>query len=536
MIKMIYTKNWQYYTAIFIFCLIVSPSDAQQVSQPFQQDYRIALEHHYLTAGKSWHPVWPVMLGADEDTIQYRDLRTFRGKFAKTRVGRKLFTESLIRVNQPDFRLIIDPLVNFEAGRQTDASRNTWVNTRGVRADGSIGRDFSFHTAFYESQAVFATWTDSVIREMSVVPGQAMFKTFKKEGFDYAFSEGHITYAPSKYFTFRLGHGRNFFGDGYRSLLLSDVAFNYPYLLITTKVWKLQYVNLYAQMMDLRAPKAAWDPWHKKYTTMHYLTLNATPWLNLGIFEAIVWNSGDSTGNRGFDINYLNPVIFYRPVEFSMGSPDNALLGGSLRITLRKKALFYAQLMLDEFKLDHVLKGDGWWANKHGFQLGVKVFDPFSVKNLFLQAEYNHVRPYTYAHNESVQNYGHYNQPLAHPLGANFREADVIVSYRINRWLLNYKMVYSVHGVDTAGLNFGGDIYKPYLTYVTEFGNKIGQGLKSTLMVNDLRIGWLVNPATNLQLNAGITLRSEISGDRDYSGVLLWFGLRSSLFNLYYDW
>jgi hypothetical protein len=289
-------------------------------------------------------------------------------------------------------------------------------------------------------------------------------------------------------------------------------------------------------MMDLNIPRTSWEPWHKKYTTMHYLTWNATQWLNIGVFEAIVWNSMDTTGQRGFDINYLNPVIFYRPVEFSMGSPDNALIGGSLRIIIMKKVVMYAQLMLDEFQLDHVLKGDGWWANKHGFQLGVKMFDPFNIDHLFLQAEYNHVRPYTYAHNESVQNYGHYNQPLAHPTGANFREMDVLVSYRINRWLFDYKLVYNIHGVDTSGLNYGGDIFKPYLTYVSEFGNKITQGLKTTLIVHDLKIGWLVNPATNLQLNAGITLRSESSVKNDFSGIMFWFGLRSSLFNHYYDW
>lgn len=533
---MVDTRNWQFNTAIFIFFLLASGVYAQPVSLPFQQDIRTELERHFLHSGRVWHPVWPVMLSKGDDTLQYAGLRPVNGKFAKTATGRKLLTESLINVKKKDFSLTIDPLVYFSVGRQTDKSRNTWVNTRGVRAEGTIGKDFSFHTAFYESQTVFPTWTDTAARVLRVVPGQAMYKGFKGKGFDYAFSEGHITYAPSRYFNFRFGHGRNFFGDGYRSLLLSDAAFSYPHLLITTKVWKLQYVNLYAQMMDIRMPKANWDPWHKKYTTMHYLSMNVTPWLNLGIFEAIVWNSGDSTGNRGFDLNYLNPVIFYRPVEFSMGSPDNALLGGSLRVILRKKAVVYAQLMLDEFKLDHVLKGNGWWANKHGFQVGVKVYDPFSIRNLLVQAEYNHVRPYTYAHNESVQNYGHYNQPLAHPKGANFREADIILAYRYNRWLFDYKMVYSIHGADTAGLNYGGDIYEPYLTYVSEFGNKIGQGLKTTLIVNDFRIGWLVNPATNLQLNAGLTLRNQKSTRNSYTGTMFWIGLRSSLFNLIYDW
>ena len=34
------------------------------------------------------------------------------------------------------------------------------------------------------------------------------------------------------------------------------------------------------------------------------------------------------TYNRGYEISYLNPIIFYRPVEYSMGSnKGNALMG-----------------------------------------------------------------------------------------------------------------------------------------------------------------------------------------------------------------
>lgn len=509
---------------------------SQPLTLPFQQQTRLQYERAMVLNQQALHAVWPVSVQIDGDTMRYGDVKACNSRFGRSLVGRKIFSESLLRVDTAGFKLRIDPLVNFEVGRQQDAGRSTWVNTRGFMADGSIGRDFAFHTAFFESQAVFPSWTDSLTRDMMVVPGQAMYKNFKDTGFDYAFAEGHIAYSPSQYFNFRFGHGRNFIGDGYRSLLLSDVAFNYPYLMVTTKVWNLQYVNLFAQMQDLTVARGIWEPWQKKYTTMHYLSWNATRWLNVGVFEAIVWNAGDSANHRGFDINYLNPVIFYRPVEFSMGSPDNALLGGSLRVTLGKHTVLYAQLMLDEFKLEHVLKGDGWWANKHGFQFGAKTYDPLGVKNLFLQAEYNHVRPYTYAHDLSVQNYGHYNQPLAHPQGANFREAVLLASYRLDRWMFDYKLVYCVYGADTSNINFGKDIFKPYLTYVTEFGNKIGQGLKTTLVVHDLKVGWLVNPATNLQLNAGVTLRSEVSDLFDKSDVLLWFGLRSSLFNHYYDW
>lgn len=294
---MFYFRNWRFSTACFIFCLLVQAVHSQPATLPFQHNYRIELERYYISASKPWHPVWPA-INTDEDTILNREITPLKCKFGRSLVGRKLFSESLIRIDTAGLKLKIDPLFNFEAGRQGDARRSTWVNTRGLRIDGSIGRNLAFHSAFYESQAVFPTWTDSIIRISAVVPGQAFIKPFKENGYDYAFAEGHISYSPSKYFNFRFGHGRNFIGDGYRSLLLSDVAFNYPYLMVTTKVWNIQYINLYAQMQDLRVPKGIWDPWQKKYTTLHYLSWNITPWLNAGLFEAIVWNAGDTATHR----------------------------------------------------------------------------------------------------------------------------------------------------------------------------------------------------------------------------------------------
>lgn len=508
-------------------------------SQPlvldFEQGLRLQTERALLKSG-TLHSLWPVTIDYNTDTTIYADLRPLKGKFPASLVGRKLFSESLIRVKVPDFNLKIDPLVNFELGNES--GRSTWVNTRGLRADGTIGSQVYFHTAFYESQAVFPEFLDSITRSLGVVPGQASYKDFKGKGFDYAFAEGHVTWAASRFFNFRLGHGKNFIGDGYRSLLLSDAAFNYPYFMINTKVWHIQYTNIYSQQMELTKPdgSTSWDPWNKKFSTMHHLSWNVTPWLNFGLFEAIVWQAADSTGYRGFEWNYLNPIIFYRPVEFSLGSPDNALMGGTMRFTIRKKYMIYAQMILDEFKLEHVVEGDGWWANKYGYQLGVKAFDLFNIPNLFVQAEYNQVRPYTYAHNVSLQNYGHYSQPLAHPEGANFREGNFIVSYRKQRLMLDYKLVIATYGADTAGLNYGKDIYKSYDTYVNEFGNEIGQGLKTNLVVHDIKVGWLVNPATNLKLNAGVSIRNQSSDLSGYEGVHVWVGLRSSLFNHYYDW
>jgi hypothetical protein len=86
--------------------------------------------------------------------------------------------------------------------------------------------------------------------------------------------------------------------------------------------------------------------------------------------------------------------------------------------------------LLDEFILSKVRNSPTNWVNKFGIQLGGKYIDAFGIKNLDLQLEMNRVRPFTYAHYDTINNYTHYNQPLAHPLGANFQELIGIARYQ----------------------------------------------------------------------------------------------------------
>ena len=53
-----------------------------------------------------------------------------------------------------------------------------------------------------------------------------------------------------------------------------------------------------------------------KYMANHYLSWNVSKRLNIGLFESVVWNNAN---DRGFDINYLNPLILFRAIEFETG-------------------------------------------------------------------------------------------------------------------------------------------------------------------------------------------------------------------------
>ena len=196
--------------------------------------------------------------------------------------------------------------------------------------------------------------------------------------------EATLLYNANKYFTFIAGKGNHFFGDGYRSLLLSDNAASYPFLKIESTFWKVKYVNLYSWHNDFRTGSN-----RNKFSTSHYLSWNITKDINLGLFETVVWQGSDTLHNRGFEVTYMNPAIFYRAPEFSLGSADNSLIGASLKFRIKKNYIFYSQLILDEFYLVEMKAGNKWWANKYGIQAGVKIYDVLGIENLAFQSEFN---------------------------------------------------------------------------------------------------------------------------------------------------
>lgn len=470
--------------------------------------------------------------------------KAFERKWAQ-----KVFNDHLLRFEGDGYALYIDPLFSFEAGQDRFTGSSTWANSRGAQVMGNIGSQVSFCTSFWENQSVQVNYVDSFVQRNNIIPGQGRVKPFGNNGYDYAFATGYVSYTPSRFFNFQVGNDKQFIGDGYRSLLLSDNAFNYPFAKITTTFWKLRYTNLFMSWQNIgNAANSGIGGYLQKFATMHHLSLNATPWLNVGLFESIIWQGGDTLGNRrGFDPNYLNPIIFYRPVEFSRGSPDNVIMGLNFKATILKKHVLYGQLVLDEFSLKEVRARNGWWANKQGIQVGYKFFKLFGIPNLSWQNEVNVVRPYTYGHFTGEQSYTHFAQAMAHPLGANFIENVQFIRWRYRRIGLEAKFLYAQYGADTLKAdgtrsNLGQNIFVGTAEIVggpTEvpsiYGNKILQGAKNTVMFADLTLSYLINPVTGMRLELCGSRRMQTfpGGERNTTWVFLAF--RTQLPNRYYD-
>ena len=465
----------------------------------------------------------------------------------KTWFGRKLWNEHLVNVQGKDFWITLDLPIDLQLGKDNEGV-STFNNTRALKVNGGVGKQFSFSTTFYESQGRFAKYFNDYAEQMkpdggnpAIIPGRGIAKEFKTDAYDYPVAEAYISYTPSKYFNFQFGNGKNFIGDGYRSLLLSDVASPLPYFKINTSFWKIKYTNLWMNMQDVRKELTVDGAYRQKFIAMHYLSWNVSKKVNLGLFETVIW---DNSNDRGFDVNYLNPLIFYTAAEFATGTrAGNVLLGLSLKYK-HKNISLYSQLLIDELRISEATSSNGWWGNKNGIQIGAKFYNAFKIEDLFLQIEHNAVKPFTYSHDELNYNFGHNNQPLAHLWGSNFNETILIARYTKDRWFANSKIVIGKKGFDynTTADNFsyGGNIYRDNDERVSEYGNEIGQGNEASITIADLQVGYLVNPATNLKLFGGITLRNfePVSPSTSFiksNTTWISFGLKTDVFNWYFD-
>lgn len=429
----------------------------------------------------------------------------------------------LYHVDSKDFDLHVNPVLHLGVGYDTESDLTTYINSRGVEIRGMINKQVGFYSYLVENQMINPGYVRNFTSEFGVVPHEGFWKNFKDNGVDFFTARGYISFEAAKFINFQFGHDRFKIGDGFRSMLLSDFGNNYLFLKINTQVWKIRYTNLFTKVnADAfgAGGVSPGDDFPDKYVTSHHLSIDVTPNLNIGLFEAVIFGAEDDFGNSSFNLAYLNPIIFYRAVEQNEGSDDNAMVGMDFKWNIKKRYQLYGQFIFDEFKLDELTSGTGWWANKFSGQFGVKYLDALGIQNLDLQGEVNISRPYTYSHNNLFTNYSHYRQPLAHPFGANFKEFVGVARYQpMDRLTFVGKIILATYGTDSIDSNFGKNILLDNTTRTNgtpdpDFGNEIGQGIGNDLLFLDLTISYQLKH--NLFLDLQQTFRqldNELSGE-----------------------
>ena len=226
------------------------------------------------------------------EVSKYYDFKKVNEKNKKEASGwwfRKLWNESMVEIQGEGYWFTVNPIFDLQVGKasQSDVSY-TYVNTRGINFRGGIGKQINFTTTVFESQGRFADYFNQYAESIkpaggnpAIIPGIGIAKDFKTNSYDFPLAEANLTYSASKNFDLQLGYGRNFIGDGYRSLLESDGASPYPYFKINTNFWKIKYTNTYMWLKDVRPEVTIERTYATKFMANHYLSWNVSNKLNL---------------------------------------------------------------------------------------------------------------------------------------------------------------------------------------------------------------------------------------------------------------
>ena len=416
----------------------------------------------------------------------------------------------LVSFTGDDYDISVNPLLYLSYGPLLNApdslpgSSSTWRNTRGARVAGSIGSHVFFETRLEENQR----------KDPRIVfdPGD---KTATRLGeteydettgvFDYMVATG-VAGFRSQHFEIRFGRDRNRWGYGRGSLFLSDFPTVFDQLQIRTTVGRFQYTSLFASLATARTfNRDSIIP--KKYAAMHRLNIRATDNLQFALFESVMFATDSLGARQGFDLAYLNPIIFYRAVESDRGSPDNVLLGAAIMWRPVPGVQLHSELLLDELRVSRI--GDKWWANKWGFQAGISATP---ARNIFASLEYTRLRPYIYSHREPLNAYIHFADILGHPAGPNSSDIQFFGNWQLSSQLeFNLDLSHTVRGLNDANNNYGSDPAITNTTRVSDEDVSILQGIRARQTLLNAQLGYTILPYVVLE--AGFWMdRKALSG------------------------
>ena len=232
----------------------------------------------------------------------------------------------------------INPIFNIQMAKDKYDDELVFTNQRGIVLRGNIDDRVYFYSQILETQARFPNYVNDWIVQNKAIPGNGWYKPYKSllfnfdKGYDFLNAQGIVGFNLTPHIGMQMGHGRHFLGDGIRSLFLSDFANNYFFLKFNTQVWKFSYQNIFAELIA-NTPFNNKNVFPKKYMALHQLSYNIRPNLNVSIFEGSIM-----TRDKGFELQYLNPIIFYRSIDHSLGSPDNIMLGSNFKWNFLKKS------------------------------------------------------------------------------------------------------------------------------------------------------------------------------------------------------
>jgi len=334
-------------------------------------------------------------------------LEQFKGEFADELADKNVKINNRYRERHPirwqegnnrlylDFRF--DQQLDLKTGDQFETGERVSKMTLGGILRGDFTENFSF---LVDVRNQMSTFKDSVDEQFNPSQGQPVVTTGSR-----AFSDKAVAYLNWKlpWFSLKMGRDRLKWGPGHRGGLIisaNNPLFDMILLQTRFKRFNFQYFHGFLN-----------SQYQQKYFVAHRVELKAWDWLYLSGSETVIY------GNRGVEMQYLNPLMPYHVAEHHLGDLDNNMMGMDISAYPFKNQKYYFELLLDDFS-----SSEGWFSyigNKFGFMFGGYWVEPFKIPDVDLRIEYTRVEPFTYTHYDSVNTYLNYDEIIGYWSGPN---------------------------------------------------------------------------------------------------------------------
>ena len=522
---------------ILTFCFLWQTAYSQYTI-PLDHDFTRAIDNYSISKGDAiFTSIKPFNYSIFKDSIAVDSILKFNVKAPKDKKGwllHKWRYENFFLVDTGNFKIALDPIFNLQFANDRKSGKNFIVNTRGIRLFGSIDNKLFFESSFYENQATFPSYLNDYILSSRIVPGQAStgygimntdgyfkgaLRTFKSGSIDYGYATGSILLRLNKHWDLSLGNGKFFVGDGYRSLLLSDNAFNMPFIKITTTYGKFQYTRIMAILLSDTLPETQNTALEKRLAGFNMLSFAPTSSFSILLFEGTIWQYPNSLQKTHFDYNYYNPIIFINSAFNN--TRCNSIIGINVKLNIFKTAQIYGQAAFDKLN-----------TTKVACQTGLKYINAFGFNRLYIQGEYNFSPSGFYSTGLHSLNYSQLNQPLAHPIGNNFKELVLIANYNYKCWQFNAQLNKTMYGNKGIQLPVKKSKYLTDFAYSTPF---IGNGVFTNLTYVNVSTSYLINATSNRKIEAGFIRRNTLIDGNSRQMNFFYIAFKTSLSNFYYD-
>lgn len=325
--------------------------------------------------------------------------------------------ENFFHYDNENFFVAANPVLYTQVGMGLkNSDPNTYINFRGAELRGRISNRIGFYTLLGDNQEKPFHNIHQWEQKYKSFPGYDYYRLLDNGTFDAFVGRGYFTVdVVPGYTQLAFGYDKQFIGNGIRSIIQSNESAASTFLRLKTNVGSFQIDNLFQELVADHPGLGNDNRLPRKYYSFHQVSKNFGNKLNIALFENTVFGAS----NNSKVTNLLPSLIADKVFNANKGDVKSSF-GLQFKYLPVRSLQVYGQAMADNISLTK--SNTSFPSSTYAAQLGLKYFNAFTLSNLDIQVELNHITPFMYQSNDQSKNQTHYNQALAHNMGAGFTE------------------------------------------------------------------------------------------------------------------